>query len=200
MGISYPELVLRVVGPENLILRVLHPLMDVGPELLVHGLNNHGGVAGSIAAIVPIEFVYEVVRGGPLVMKVPPIGLLSKHLSPIGDVLGVLINTNDHIVALKGEVRIDLFHRMVAMLELGVVVPIALEICVQIAFSCRERPVSAVFMLATEVSIWVIAVVPPPDDAEEVKAVTREVNHRSICRFSMLDAMLSHVVRGGGGS
>ncbi len=78
------------------------------------------------------------------------------------------------------------------MLELGVVVPMALEIWVQILFSAALRPVSAAFILVTEVIIAAIEVVPPPEAAEEVSAVRIEVNHRSSCRLSIFDAdMLS---------
>ncbi len=85
------------------------------------------------------------------------------------------------------------------MLEVGVVVPMALEIWVQIFFSAKDRPVSAAFILVTEVIIATIEVVPPPEDAEEVRAVTIEVNHRRICRFSIFDGIgLGHIVRGEG--
>ena len=79
---------------------------------------------------------------------------------------------------------------MVAILELGVVVPTALEICVQILFSAADKPVSAAFILVTEVIIAAIEVVPPPDAAEEVRAVRTEVNQRSSCRLSIFDAIV----------
>ncbi len=85
------------------------------------------------------------------------------------------------------------------MLEVGVVVPIALEIWVQILFSAADRPVSAAFIFVTEVIIATMEVVPPPEAAEEVRAVRTEVNHRSNCRLSMFDAMvLRYAVSGCG--
>ncbi len=74
------------------------------------------------------------------------------------------------------------------------VVPTALEICVQIALTEAPKPaLSAVFMFETEVIIATMDVVPPPDDAEEVRAVTTEVNHRRSCRLSIFDAIVQAI-------
>ena len=77
---------MRVMRPEDFVLRVHHALVAVGPEFLIHRLGR--GVL--VAAIILIELLNQRVGRGPLVVKVTAVGLLPQHLRPVGNILGVL--------------------------------------------------------------------------------------------------------------
>jgi len=85
------------MAPKDLILWVLHLLVHPGPELRIHVLDG----AIYLAAILIKEVYYKGVRERPLMVKVPTVGLLAEHLSPVGDVLRILIGADDKIIAFK---------------------------------------------------------------------------------------------------